>query len=247
MNVRNKGANGEREVVNLLEAECNTVCEEICSDAGIVVRMTPLLRNTHQYAIGGEDISGLPWYSVEVKRCEKLELGKWWMQTTRQACVAENSRFRTQNNVTVTRVQNDENNRCVYTVSGGVLEKIPLLFYRQNHRPWAVMLFGFVATVNDIELRTTVEISLTVFCSWLRIDLRSRLASSILAHPDFKDAPPDFQDRIRGEGSLPPARLLAISATEKEKAPVKWTKARISRLTEAPIQSEPMGTPPWQR
>lgn len=38
-----------------------------------------------QYAVGGEDLVGLPWYSIEIKRVETLAVATWWEQAVRQA------------------------------------------------------------------------------------------------------------------------------------------------------------------
>jgi hypothetical protein len=77
INVRNKGANGEREVCDLLQP----VVDRVAAEHGLVAPR--LRRNVEACQVGGEDIVGLPWYSIEVKRVERIELDKWW----RQACV----------------------------------------------------------------------------------------------------------------------------------------------------------------
>lgn len=79
VNARQKGKSGEYEVMHLLQE----VCDVIFGEFRVVAPR--LRRNAMAYADGGEDIVGLPWYSIEVKRCEKLELGKWWAQTLLQA------------------------------------------------------------------------------------------------------------------------------------------------------------------
>lgn len=38
-----------------------------------------------QAAVGGEDLVGLPWYSIEIKRVETLAVATWWEQAVRQA------------------------------------------------------------------------------------------------------------------------------------------------------------------
>jgi hypothetical protein len=59
------------------------ICDEIWREFWMVA--PTLRRNTAQYADGGEDIAGLPWYAVEVKRCETLQLAKWWLQCSTEA------------------------------------------------------------------------------------------------------------------------------------------------------------------
>lgn len=68
---RQKGQEGEREVIKLL-AEC---CGEDIT----------LKRNLMQSMEGGYDIVGLDWLALEVKRQETLDIENWWKQTLRQA------------------------------------------------------------------------------------------------------------------------------------------------------------------
>ena len=79
INSRAKGANGEREVAALLQR----VVTEVALLYGYVA--PEIRRNTEQSQIGGEDLTGLPWWSIEVKRCERVELDKWWEQACVQA------------------------------------------------------------------------------------------------------------------------------------------------------------------
>ncbi len=79
INARQKGANGEREVAKILQQVVN----EVALSCGYVAPQ--IRRNTEQSQIGGEDLTGLPWYSFEIKRCERVELDKWWQQTVTQA------------------------------------------------------------------------------------------------------------------------------------------------------------------
>ena len=79
INSRQKGAAGEREVAKILQQVVNEVALQ-CGYVSPTIR-----RNTEQSQIGGEDLTGLPWYSFEIKRCERVELDKWWQQTVTQA------------------------------------------------------------------------------------------------------------------------------------------------------------------
>ncbi len=79
INVRNKGANGEREVADILQRVVNEVALS-CGYTAPRIR-----RNVEQSQVGGEDLVGLPWFSIEVKRVERVELEKWWEQTLVQA------------------------------------------------------------------------------------------------------------------------------------------------------------------
>ena len=71
---RNKGHDGEREVIKILAPLVTEVMGE-----------SSLRRNLNQTRQGGHDICGLEHLAIEVKRCETLEVEKWWKQTLRQA------------------------------------------------------------------------------------------------------------------------------------------------------------------
>ena len=79
INVRNKGAAGEREIAEILQRVVNEVYT-ICGQ-----KAPKLRRNVEQSQVGGEDLVGLPWYSFEVKRVERVDLDRWWAQTCVQA------------------------------------------------------------------------------------------------------------------------------------------------------------------
>ena len=68
---RNKGIRGEREFIKALKAKLG-------DDLAIK-------RNLEQWSSGGYDIIGLDDFAFEVKRCETLEISKWWKQTVAQA------------------------------------------------------------------------------------------------------------------------------------------------------------------
>jgi len=68
---RQKGQEGEREIIRLLSEVCEKTVE--------------LRRNLAQTREGGYDIVGLEWLAMEVKRQETLDVENWWKQTLRQA------------------------------------------------------------------------------------------------------------------------------------------------------------------
>ncbi len=72
INVRNKGKAGESEFVNRFQ----------------MFFPNEIKRNLLQTREGGADISGCAPFQIEVKRCQKLELPKWWRQVT-AACLHE--------------------------------------------------------------------------------------------------------------------------------------------------------------
>lgn len=65
---RRKGQSGERELANLLSAELGM----------------PLARMLGQERDGGADIH-LGRARIQVKRCERLDVGKWWQQANADA------------------------------------------------------------------------------------------------------------------------------------------------------------------
>ena len=74
-----KGKRGEREVCDELQPIVDTVATSLGMAA------PRIRRNLQQSGDGGEDIIGLPWYAIEVKRCETLALDRWWQQCVTQA------------------------------------------------------------------------------------------------------------------------------------------------------------------
>mgnify|MGYP003651472821 CR=1 FL=1 len=66
---RSKGQRGEREVAKILNEKLSIESK----------------RNLAQYQEGGFDLVGIPDYAIEVKRCEKISIEKWWDQCKEQA------------------------------------------------------------------------------------------------------------------------------------------------------------------
>ena len=83
INIRQKGAGGEREVIDALQPYVWAVKNEY----GIPFEyMKPdLQRNQNQSAVGGSDITNPFGLSIEVKRQEALSVGTWWKQCERSA------------------------------------------------------------------------------------------------------------------------------------------------------------------
>lgn len=84
INVRAKGANGEREVANMLNAIVVQVMTAMAFPAAeIEAAQRSVQRNQNQSAVGGCDLSNVFGMAVEVKRQEQLAVPAWWRQ-----CVA---------------------------------------------------------------------------------------------------------------------------------------------------------------
>ena len=100
---RNKGKAGEREVRDLFRRIFEGHMDDV----------EDIRRNHQQAEIGGADLVGLPFFSVEIKRVKQIAWGKglmdWWGQCVEQA-------------------SNDK--------------KAPLLLFRQDHGKWFVMFYA---------------------------------------------------------------------------------------------------------
>lgn len=85
INVRTKGAVGERELKDMFIA----LMQRVETELGIKGCSEDVKRNTLQSDRGGFDLVGLPLIAVECKRCETVELAKWFEQAKRQATRGE--------------------------------------------------------------------------------------------------------------------------------------------------------------
>ena len=108
INIRNKGANGEREAIALLNSVIESVLAyEPWPEDVVNISRKCIQRNQNQSAVGGQDLCGVFGLSVEIKRHETLHVNAWWKQCTEQA----------------------ERNA-----------ELPVLMYRQNRQPWAIVM-----------------------------------------------------------------------------------------------------------
>ena len=81
INIRQKGAEGEREVVRLLNGIIAQVMMELgYSLAEIGNQLQDVQRNQNQSAVGGCDLSNTFGIAIEVKRQEQLSVNSWWAQ-----------------------------------------------------------------------------------------------------------------------------------------------------------------------
>lgn len=79
INVKQKGAKAERDVIAILQPVANQVCDELG------VTRVELIRNLNQSRAGGYDIEGVDWMALEVKHQTQDGRTQWWEQTKRQA------------------------------------------------------------------------------------------------------------------------------------------------------------------
>ena len=77
INIRDKGANGEREVAQALEQ----VVRRVLRAGEYPLPDKPIIqRNQNQSAVGGSDLSNTFGLCIEVKRQEQLAINTWWQQ-----------------------------------------------------------------------------------------------------------------------------------------------------------------------
>lgn len=126
VHARNKGKDGELEWIKTF---------------GILFKGRELKRNLDQTREGGADILGCEPFIVEVKRCEKLELDKWWRQVkvAEQALLAQDKTVR-----------------------------IPTVSYRQNRGQWTFLL---PASLMGIDTDSYVITKLELFIKLVEMKL----------------------------------------------------------------------------
>lgn len=83
INIRQKGAEGERQVYKALNPIIQQVMRELhYPDLQVIAAANAVQRNQNQSAVGGNDLTNTFGLSIEVKRQEQLSVNTWWKQTT---------------------------------------------------------------------------------------------------------------------------------------------------------------------
>src|SRR5690349_15692057 len=86
INVRQKGAEGERQVYKMLNSIIVEVMTSLAYPAEEIEKAkTMVQRNQNQSAVGGNDLSNTFGMSFEIKRQEQLAIPEWWRQTCKAA------------------------------------------------------------------------------------------------------------------------------------------------------------------
>lgn len=138
---RNKGANGEREVLALLSERLGVT----------------LSRNLSQTRNGGADCVELGRIRLEVKRQERLNITAWWKQAEEQSLLL------------VTNVTNNNTGERLNTNQPGgspgePVRLIPALAYRQSRKPWT-----FILDASDIPILQSrghlLHMDIDTFCA----------------------------------------------------------------------------------
>lgn len=84
IDIRQKGAEGERQVMKIL----NDIVQEVRVAKGLdkfAKEDLPFQRNQNQTAVGGDDLTNPYKLSIEVKRQEQLSINTWWKQCMKSA------------------------------------------------------------------------------------------------------------------------------------------------------------------
>lgn len=148
INVRAKGATGELEVAKVLQQVANKAAL-LCGYSAPTIR-----RNVEQSQVGGEDLVGLPWYSFEVKRVERVDLERWWEQTCVQArrkapggSAWEVAKLGGWKSLAAAEGSQEAAGEARASGMAGRLAgwsksapepRVPVLFWRQSRQPWRV-------------------------------------------------------------------------------------------------------------
>lgn len=81
INIRQKGAEGEREIYRALNPIVQRVMRELgFPEAEVAAAANAIQRNQNQSAVGGNDLANTFGMSIEVKRQEQLSVNTWWKQ-----------------------------------------------------------------------------------------------------------------------------------------------------------------------
>lgn len=81
IDIRQKGAEGERQVIQMLTPIITTVMRELDFPPDKIAQALKMVqRNQNQSAVGGNDLSNTFGLSIEVKRQEQLSVNTWWKQ-----------------------------------------------------------------------------------------------------------------------------------------------------------------------
>lgn len=81
IDVRQKGASGEREICDAMNFIIHNVMKNMGFPAEDCLKaMSSVQRNQNQSAVGGNDLTNTFGLSIEVKRQEALSINTWWKQ-----------------------------------------------------------------------------------------------------------------------------------------------------------------------
>lgn len=85
INIRTKGASGERAIAKKLNEIITTSLVELGFEIDLDDHTYFVQRNQNQSAVGGDDLINTYGFSIEVKRQEALNINTWWKQCVTSA------------------------------------------------------------------------------------------------------------------------------------------------------------------
>lgn len=138
VNIRTKGASGEREIAKLLTDHMVDVLTTLgATDSELILARSQVQRNQNQTAVGGCDLVGTLHLAIEVKRQEALSLNTWWKQAVTSA----------------------SNLGDTY---------VPVLIYRASRQPWRVRTVSRLHVMGVDGVNAVSDISIDAFVMWWR-------------------------------------------------------------------------------
>ena len=86
INIRQKGAEGERQVAKALNGELlDVLTRQDWSAEAVKACQNCIQRNQNQSAVGGNDLNNVFGLGIEIKRQEELSVNSWWSQCVQGA------------------------------------------------------------------------------------------------------------------------------------------------------------------
>lgn len=151
MNLKAKGMRGEYEIVAILQEAVDEVCAPLGLPKLVIERNLEQVRSSMGDG-RGSDLTGLPWFAIEVKYQENDSgWNQWWEQCKAAAWVfAEKG------------AELGPNGRR------GYFAREPVLFSRANRSPWNVRMFAYLMIENGIKIRLPVDTNLPNFLLYFK-------------------------------------------------------------------------------
>ena len=134
---RTKGGSGEREACKMFNGIIEGVVTHELNGTIADIEQSKIMvqRNQNQSAVGGKDLINTMGLSVEVKRCETLQLKKWWKQ-----CLIEARR-------------NGEHPVLMYRQSRKPWKFMTIVSLGTHHDEMMSELYSVVATIEEEDFK----------------------------------------------------------------------------------------------
>lgn len=151
INIRQKGAEGEREICRMLNPIVQKVMIRLnFPEEQILSSEYTIQRNQNQSAVGGCDLTNTFGLAIEIKRQEQLQINTWWKQ-------CEESAARNQEHPVLLYRQNGKKWRCVtrawLPLPGSAMQEGRVEFDLGTFLKWFESLV-YYKLMNGAEVRT---------------------------------------------------------------------------------------------